>query len=155
MSKKNSSNFYKSAKSLATDLKNIRNSKKIVFTNGCFDILHPGHIYLLEKAASYGDILVVGLNSDNSVRKLKGSSRPVMNEDGRARLLCALRMVDYVVLFDEETPLKVIEKFNPDVLVKGSEYGGGEIVGEDIVPKTIRIKMKAGYSTTQIIKKRS
>ncbi|MDA3792898.1 MAG: adenylyltransferase/cytidyltransferase family protein [Elusimicrobia bacterium] len=127
--------------------------KKVVFTNGCFDILHSGHIFILREAARQGDILIVGLNDDSSVKLIKGENRPVIDENSRAEILNALEMVDYVILFSEPTPENIIEAIKPDVLVKGGEYGEGEIVGENIAAETVRIKMKLGYSTTSIIEK--
>ena len=109
--------------SLEKSCREIRlKNKKIIFTNGCFDILHPGHIHILSKAKSLGDILVVGLNSDQSVKKLKGDKRPLISEDDRSRVLLSLRFVDYVIIFNELTPLKVIKKIKPDFLVKGGDY---------------------------------
>ncbi len=145
--------IFGSVEELLKNINKIREKKRLVFTNGCFDILHPGHIYILSEAAKLGDILVVGLNDDSSVRKIKEKNRPVMDEKARAEVLGALEMVDYVVLFSEETPYRVIEKLKPDALVKGEEYGKGEVVGEDIVKETVRVKMKSGYSTTDIIEK--
>lgn len=131
--------------------------KKIVFTNGCFDILHLGHIEYLAKARDLGDILIVGLNTDDSVRRLKGTHRPVNNEDARALILAALSVVDAVVLFDEDTPAELIGQINPDILVKGKDYEGKEIVGADIVKasggEVITIELTHGYSTTHIIEK--
>lgn len=128
---------------------------KIVFTNGCFDILHRGHVTLLEAARAFGDCLVVGINSDDSVRRLKGEGRPVTGQDDRAVVLLGLRSVDYVTVFGEDTPLETIEALTPDVLVKGAEYGGGEIVGEDFVlskgGRVERIEMVKGYSSSGII----
>ena len=116
--------------SLEKSCREIRlKDKKIVFTNGCFDILHPGHIHILSKAKSLGDILVVGLNSDLSVKKLKGDKRPLVSEDDRSRVLLSLRFVDYVIIFNELTPLKVIKKIKPDYLVKGGDYNENDIVG--------------------------
>lgn len=138
----------------ASDLKKeLPAGKKTVFTNGCFDILHAGHIYILKEAASLGDILVVGLNDDSSVREIKGPARPVIDQKSRAELLNALEMVDYVIFFSEPTPEKLIKEIKPDILVKGGEYGEGEIVGEDVAGQTVRIKMKPGLSTTSIIEK--
>ncbi|MBU2650737.1 MAG: D-glycero-beta-D-manno-heptose 1-phosphate adenylyltransferase [Bacteroidetes bacterium] len=130
---------------------------RIVFTNGCFDILHLGHIDYLSKAAEMGDILVIGLNTDASVRRLKGPNRPVNNELARASVLAALGFVDGVLLFDEETPYELIKKVKPDVLVKGDDYEISEIAGHDIVEsyggiiKTI--PLVDGYSTSSIIEK--
>lgn len=131
--------------------------KKIVFTNGCFDILHRGHIEYLAKAAGYGDILIIGLNTDGSVRRLKGESRPVQDENSRAIILAALSFVHAVVLFDEDTPYKLIEKIQPDVLIKGGDYKIEDIVGYDLVKakggKTVSLDFVKGYSTTDIINK--
>ena len=133
-----------------------RNSK-LVFTNGCFDLLHRGHVELLDSASRLGDILVVGLNSDSSVVKLKGTDRPLTGQDDRAFVLLQLRSVDYVTIFDEETPMEAIEALRPDVLVKGAEYGKGEIVGASLVEgyggRVVRIEMIKGYSTTRLIEK--
>jgi rfaE bifunctional protein nucleotidyltransferase chain/domain len=107
--------------------------QKVVFTNGCFDILHAGHVSYLAEAAALGDILVVGLNSDASVKRLKGQSRPVNKQQDRAKVLLALRAVDYVVIFEEDTPLELIKAIQPDVLVKGGDWQPKEIVGADIV----------------------
>jgi len=131
--------------------------KKIVFTNGCFDILHLGHIEYLSKARDLGNILIVGLNTDDSVRRLKGTSRPVNNEDARAIIIAAMSFVDAVVLFDEDTPAELIEQIKPDILVKGKDYEGKEIVGADVVKSNggdvITIELTHGYSTTHIIEK--
>lgn len=131
--------------------------KRIVFTNGCFDILHRGHVELLAKARSLGDLLVVGLNSDASVRRLKGVPRPCMGEGDRATILLALASVDCVTVFDEDTPLETIRALCPDVLVKGAEYGAGEIVGAEFVEahggRVERIEMVEGYSTTSLIER--
>ena len=133
-----------------------KESKKVVFTNGCFDILHRGHIECLRRAQSFGDVLMVGLNSDSSVRKLKGKKRPILSQNDRAEILASLEMVDYVVIFNEETPLKVIASLVPDVLVKGGDYAKDKIVGKDIVEsgggRVITIKQVAGKSTRNIIK---
>ena len=133
------------------------NSKTIAFTNGVFDILHEGHIAVLAKAASFADILIVGINSDASVKKLKGESRPVNHEQSRALLLAALIMVDAVVIFDEETPLELIKKIQPDVLVKGGDYTIDTIVGsKEIFANGGRVEiipLEEGFSTTGIIEK--
>lgn len=129
--------------------------KKIVFTNGCFDILHLGHIDYLIKAADAGDVLIIGLNTDASVRKLKGEGRPVNNEQARALILASLVFVSAVVLFDDDTPYNLIKKIQPDVLVKGNDYKIEEIAGYDIVlakgGKVITVDLLAGYSTTGLI----
>lgn len=129
----------------------------IVFTNGCFDLLHRGHIDSLAKAAAYGDKLVVGLNSDTSVKFLKGKNRPLVDQQSRAIMLASLIMVDAVVIFDEETPYELIKSILPDVLVKGSEYQVEEIAGYDIVlaegGKVERIDLTEGFSTSALIAK--
>lgn len=128
---------------------------KVVFTNGCFDILHRGHVEYLAKAADMGDVLVVGLNTDASVRRLKGESRPVNNQEARALVLASLNFVDAVVLFDEDTPYELIKAVRPDVLVKGADYKPEEIVGYDIVTsyggKVEVVDLVEGYSTTQLL----
>jgi rfaE bifunctional protein nucleotidyltransferase chain/domain len=132
-------------------------SKKVVFTNGCFDILHKGHADYLAQAKNLGDILIVGLNADSSVKNLKGEGRPINPEDARAFLLASLHVVDAVILFSEPTPLELITLVQPDVLVKGSDYKPEEIVGYDVVIKkggtVAAIDFVPGYSTTDIIKK--
>jgi rfaE bifunctional protein nucleotidyltransferase chain/domain len=131
--------------------------RKIVFTNGCFDVLHRGHITYLAKAAALGDALVIGLNTDASVKRLKGPSRPVQDEDTRALILASLGFVGAVVLFDEDTPYDLIKKVQPDVLVKGGEYKVEDIVGYDVVKakggKVLTINMVEGFSSTGIIQK--
>lgn len=136
---------------LIADLK--RSGKKIVFTNGCFDILHLGHISYLREAKSYGDILVVGLNSNESVRRLKGDSRPINDEGDRAQILKELECVDFVIIFDEDTPLNLIAKIQPDILVKGADYKGKEVVGSEIVSDVRLVDFTEGKSTTKIIEK--
>ncbi len=131
--------------------------KRIVFTNGCFDILHAGHVYYLKEARSLGDILIVGLNSDRSIRMIKGDDRPIIPQMERAELLAALECVDYVVVFDEPTPLRLIESIKPDVLVKGDDWKEEDIVGRDIVigngGRVVRVPLRKGISTTAIIKR--
>ena len=146
------------ADELANQLKEWRLSgKKIVFTNGCFDILHRGHIEYLAKAADMGDILIIGLNTDRSVKRLKGESRPVNDQHARALLLAALSFVDAVTLFDEDTPYYLIKTVMPDLLVKGGDYKIEDIVGHDIVEanggKVVTIPLTEGYSTTKTIGK--
>ncbi|MCD4833600.1 MAG: D-glycero-beta-D-manno-heptose 1-phosphate adenylyltransferase [Bacteroidales bacterium] len=135
---------------------NLKN-QKIVFTNGCFDILHRGHIEYLAQAANHGDILLIGLNTDNSVRRIKGNSRPVQDESARAILLASLSFVSAVILFDEDTPYELIKRVKPDILVKGSDYKTEDIIGYDIVTanggKVVTIDFIEGYSTTSIIEK--
>ena len=131
--------------------------KKIVFTNGCFDILHRGHIEYLANAASQGDILIIGLNTDRSVQKIKGPTRPVQDEQARALILASLRFVDLVVMFDEETPYNLIKQVQPDILVKGADYKPEDIVGYDIVKakggEIVTIELTKGYSTTRMLEK--
>jgi len=131
--------------------------ERIVFTNGCFDLLHFGHAKYLEDARSKGDRLVVAINSDASVKKIKGNNRPIMNESDRLGLVAALESVDFVVLFNEETPLKVIKELKPDILVKGADWKKNNIVGSDIVKKyggsVSTIKLVRGRSTTNFINK--
>ncbi|MEP2670970.1 MAG: D-glycero-beta-D-manno-heptose 1-phosphate adenylyltransferase [Cyclobacteriaceae bacterium] len=130
---------------------------KVVFTNGCFDILHLGHVDYLEKAAGLGDRLVIGLNTDDSVSRFKGPERPIQDQNSRARILSSLQFVDMVVLFDEDTPLELISSLIPDVLVKGSDYLAENIVGAEVVKKNggevKTIDFVSGYSTSRIIEK--
>jgi rfaE bifunctional protein nucleotidyltransferase chain/domain len=129
--------------------------KTIVFTNGCFDVLHLGHIEYLAKSHDLGDILIVGINSDDSVRRLKGPHRPVNHEEARTTTLAALSFVDAVVVFEEDTPLELIRMVQPDILVKGEDYADKEIVGSEIVDarggKVMTIKLTPGYSTTNTL----
>lgn len=128
-----------------------KEGKKVVFTNGCFDILHVGHVKYLQEAKSYGDILIVGLNSDSSVRELKGPTRPVNNEDDRAYILAALESVDYVVVFSEETPHDLIKSIAPDILVKGGDYEGKVVVGAEFAKELRLVQFVDGKSTTATI----
>jgi rfaE bifunctional protein nucleotidyltransferase chain/domain len=134
-----------------------KNKRKIVFTNGCFDILHLGHLDYLEKARNLGDKLVVGLNTDRSVSQLKGPGRPINTEFARARMLAALTFVDLVIAFDEETPLELIKQVRPDILVKGNDYMIENIVGSDFVfgigGEVKTLNLLEGYSTTGLIEK--
>jgi rfaE bifunctional protein nucleotidyltransferase chain/domain len=134
-----------------------RNGRRIVFTNGCFDLLHPGHVGSLEQARALGDALIVGLNSDASVRQLKGAGRPVLPERERAEILAGLECVDAVVIFDEPTPREVIARLLPDVLVKGGDWPGDQIVGREEVEasggRVVSIPVVPGYSTTAILQK--
>jgi rfaE bifunctional protein nucleotidyltransferase chain/domain len=134
-----------------------RDHQKVVFTNGCFDILHRGHIECLKKAKSFGDLLVVGLNSDSSVKKLKGSKRPIVPQQDRAEILASLGMVDYVCIFKEETPQNMICALIPDVLVKGGDYKKKKIVGKEVVRshggRVFTVKEVKCKSTKNIIKK--
>ena len=140
----------------ATEARDIGNI--VVFTNGCFDLLHSGHVTLLEVAAGEGDLLIVGLNSDSSVRRLKGEGRPVQPEVARAEALLKIEEVNVVTIFSENTPLELIDSIKPDVLVKGGDYSSDEIVGADIVlsrgGEVVRVPLLEGISTTRIIKER-
>lgn len=127
--------------------------KRVVFTNGCFDILHAGHVSYLAKAREFGDLLIVGLNSDSSVKRLKGQSRPINSQNDRAMVLAGLSAVDFVVIFDEDTPLNLITAIKPDVLVKGADYEGKQVVGSDIVGEVRLVEFLDGKSTTNLIKK--
>lgn len=134
-----------------------REGKRIVFTNGCFDLLHPGHIYTLTQAKALGDVLVVAINSDASVKRLKGERRPILNQEERAVLLSALSVVDYVTIFAEDTPLEVICLLLPHVLVKGGDWSTDAVVGRDIVEanggKVVLIPYQTDFSTTDIIER--
>jgi rfaE bifunctional protein nucleotidyltransferase chain/domain len=134
-----------------------RNGERVVFTNGCFDLLHPGHIRGFEQARALGDVLVVAINSDSSVKFLKGADRPIIPQNERAEILAALAAVDYVVVFDEISPREIIACVLPDVLVKGGDWGENEIVGREAVEaaggRVVSIPLEPGYSTTAIIEK--
>ena len=134
-----------------------RNGKRVVFTNGCFDLLHPGHIRLLEQARDLGDALIVAINTDASVRGSKGPQRPIIPEGERAELLAALAAVDYVTTFDEPTPREIIARVLPDVLVKGSDWGPHEVVGREEVEaaggSVVSIPLELGQSTTNIVER--
>ena len=139
-------------------LKNWKTSnQKLVFTNGCFDLLHRGHIDYLDKTAALGDKLIVGLNTDASIKKLKGEKRPFIDEQSRATLMASLEMVDAVILFNEETPYRLINQIKPDVLTKGKDYKIEEIAGFDIVldsgGQVETIELSKGFSTTSLIEK--
>jgi D-beta-D-heptose 7-phosphate kinase/D-beta-D-heptose 1-phosphate adenosyltransferase len=131
--------------------------RKIVFTNGCFDLLHVGHVKYLQKARSFGDLLILGLNSDASIRRLKGEKRPLINEDERAHILAALDCIDYVLIFEEDTPLQIITALRPDVLVKGGDYTLDGVVGREVVEsyggRVELVSFVDGKSTTNIIEK--
>ena len=146
-----------SLKKLQAELASGRKKKKVVFTNGCFDILHAGHVRYLKKARSLGSVLVVGLNSDSSVRAIKGATRPIVPQRERAEVLSALECVDFVVLFNDPTPLKLIESIKPDILAKGADWAARDIAGAGIVKKSggrvARITLVKGRSTTNIIRR--
>jgi len=133
-----------------------KKNTNIVFTNGCFDLLHKGHLDLLSKASTYGDILIVGLNSDSSVRKIKGKERPIENEKIRSKNLLKLNYVNYVIIFDNETPQDLIKTIVPNVLVKGGDYNDTTIIGaKEVISNGGKVKiipLTAGYSTSSIIK---
>jgi D-beta-D-heptose 7-phosphate kinase/D-beta-D-heptose 1-phosphate adenosyltransferase len=134
-----------------------RNRKKIAFTNGCFDILHYGHVNYLQQAKKNADFLIVAVNSDKSVKKIKGKTRPINTQRERASIIAALECVDYVTIFDETTPLKIIQALKPDILVKGSDWKNKDIIGAEFVKKhggrIIRAKLLKGHSTTELIKR--
>ncbi len=134
-----------------------KNGEKIVFTNGCFDILHVGHVRYLAAARNEGDILVVGLNSDRSTRKIKGEQRPIVQQDQRAEILASLCCVDYITIFNEQNPLALIRSIKPDILVKGDDWPEKEIVGGDIVKadggEVVRVPVVPNISTTSILKR--
>jgi D-beta-D-heptose 7-phosphate kinase/D-beta-D-heptose 1-phosphate adenosyltransferase len=147
-------NKIKSAQALKKILTKLKKKgKKIVFTNGCFDILHPGHIAILRQAKQKGDVLVVGINSDASSRKIKGNLRPILDSKARALNISALEYVDYVVLFNDKTPYTLIRYLRPHYLVKGSDWKSKDIIGKDLVEKVYRVKLVRNYSTTSIINK--
>jgi D-beta-D-heptose 7-phosphate kinase/D-beta-D-heptose 1-phosphate adenosyltransferase len=146
----------KERKELSRIIKNLKaKGKRIVFTNGCFDLLHIGHVRYLEKARALGDILVVGVNSDSSVQKIKGPKRPLLPEEERAEILSGLGCVDYITLFNEVDPLKLITSLHPDVLVKGGDWTREEIVGREVVERcggeVVIIPFVQGVSTSNLI----
>jgi D-beta-D-heptose 7-phosphate kinase/D-beta-D-heptose 1-phosphate adenosyltransferase len=126
---------------------------RVVFTNGVYDLLHAGHVTLLQKARKLGDCLVVGLNSDASVRRYKGPKRPLASQADRLKVLAALQSVDYVTLFDEDTPWELIKRLKPTILVKGGDYSAHQIVGRDLVKRVVRIPLVKGRSSTDLIRK--
>jgi D-glycero-beta-D-manno-heptose 1-phosphate adenylyltransferase len=145
-------------KDLIVTLKSLRESgKRIVFTNGCFDILHAGHVRYLGEARAKGDVLVLGLNSDASVKSIKSDNRPVVSQDQRAEVLAGLACVDYITIFDEADPLSLIQAIKPDILVKGADWEEKNIIGSDVVKayggEVVRIKLVPGISTSSIIRR--
>ena len=146
-----------SKEDLLQELAAVRNGQKITFTNGCFDILHVGHVRYLQEARKLGGLLVVAVNSDSSVKALKGPTRPIQNEQDRAEILSALSCVDFVTIFSEDTPLELIKKIQPDILVKGGDWPVNKIVGFEIVQarggQVLSLPFVEGRSTTQIIEK--
>uniref|UniRef100_A0A7V3ZYB0 D-glycero-beta-D-manno-heptose 1-phosphate adenylyltransferase n=1 Tax=candidate division WOR-3 bacterium TaxID=2052148 RepID=A0A7V3ZYB0_UNCW3 len=147
----------KTREELVEILNSLRGSMRIVFTNGCFDILHRGHIEYLYFAKELGDLLVVAVNSDESVKRLKGEGRPVNKLEDRMIVLSSLEMVDYVLPFDEDTPYEVIKLLKPDIIVKGGDYAPDEVVGKDIVEsyggKVVIAPYLRGYSTTELLRR--
>ena len=133
------------------------NGNKIVFTNGCFDLIHLGHLEILARSADLGDKLIVGINSDMSIKKIKGNSRPIIEEDSRAKQLAAIEFIDAVILFNEDTPYNLINILKPDVLTKGGDYKKNDIVGNELINKeqgeVVIIPLTQGYSTTSILEK--
>ena len=134
-----------------------RQGKRIVFTNGCFDLIHVGHVSTLAQAKTFGDILVVGINTDASVKRLKGDKRPILDQTSRLLLLAALEVVDYVTTFEEDTPLALIRTLQPDILVKGGDWKPEAVVGKEVVEHTggrvIVVRYQAGFSTTNLIER--
>ena len=132
-------------------------NKKIVFTNGCFDLIHLGHIEVIARSADLGDILIIGMNTDNSIKRLKGKNRPIVEEISRAKQLAALEFVDAVVFFDEDTPIDLIKMINPNLITKGGDYNSDQVIGNDIVAQNngevVIIPLTQGYSTTSILEK--
>ena len=132
-------------------------NKKIVFTNGCFDLIHLGHIEVIARSADLGDILIIGVNTDNSIKRLKGSNRPIIKEISRAKQLAALEFVDAVVFFDQDTPIDLIKMINPNIITKGGDYNTDQVIGNDIVTQNygevVIIPLTQGYSTTSILEK--
>ena len=133
------------------------NGDKIVFTNGCFDLIHLGHLEILARSADLGDKLIVGINSDVSIKKIKGNSRPIIEEDSRAKQLAAIEFIDAVILFNEDTPYNLINILKPDVLTKGGDYKKNDIIGNELINKeqgeVVIIPLTQGYSTTSILEK--
>jgi rfaE bifunctional protein nucleotidyltransferase chain/domain len=130
-----------------------RQGKTIAFTNGCFDLMHIGHVKYLEEAGRANRILIIGLNSDTSIRRIKGPSRPIVSQKSRAAVLAALEFVDFVVIFNEDTPTKTIAAIKPDILIKGADWKGKTVAGQELVKKVEFIKYIPGFSTTNIIEK--
>jgi len=149
---------YISKNKLPKLVKNLKKKKKkIVFSNGCFDLLHPGHIKILRSAKEKGDILILGINSDKSISRIKGRSRPILNQASRLEVLSAIECIDYITVFCQNTPLKTIETVKPDILVKGADWKKKDIIGADFVKnnggKVVSIALKKGVSTSRIIKR--
>jgi len=144
---------FHSAKKTAEIIKKLKDQgKKIVFTNGCFDLIHVGHISLFQKAKTLGDVLIVAINSDKSLAGLKGPKRPLVCQTDRVKLLSAIDVIDYIVIFSEQTPYNLLKKLTPDVLVKGGDYKIEDIVGREFVKKVYRYPLVKGKSTSNLIK---
>ena len=142
----------KSAEEVRSILDKIRsNGGTSVFTNGCFDVLHPGHVQYLEKARMLGDVLIVGLNSDASIRSIKGPTRPIIEEDSRAYMLASLSCVDYVVLFEEDTPTRLLAELKPNILIKGADWEGKTLPGSESVDRVEFMSFLEGWSSTDVI----
>jgi len=154
LNKSSSVEHIKTWNEISLIIKELKNkNRKIIFTNGCFDILHIGHVKYLEKTKSFGDILILGLNSDQSVRRLKGENRPINSQNDRAYILASLEVIDYVVIFDADTPYDLIKLIQPDVLVKGGDYEGKYVVGEDIAKEVKLVKFIDNKSTSNTIER--
>ncbi|MEA5001644.1 MAG: adenylyltransferase/cytidyltransferase family protein [Endomicrobiaceae bacterium] len=142
-----------STKKLIETVKKLKEeNKKIVFTNGCFDLIHIGHVSLFQKAKTLGDVLIVAINSDKSLAGLKGPKRPLVPQKDRTKLLAAITAIDYVVIFNEQTPYELLKKLRPDILVKGGDYKIEDIIGREFVKKVYRYPLVAGKSTSNLIK---
>lgn len=144
---------FHSAEKTAEIIKKLKKQgKKIVFTNGCFDLIHVGHVSLFQKAKTLGDVLIVAINSDKSLAGLKGPKRPLVGQTDRVKLLSAIDVIDYIVIFSEQTPYNLLKKLTPDVLVKGGDYKIEDIVGREFVKKVYRYPLVKGKSTSNLIK---
>lgn len=144
--------FYSTKRMTEIVKKLKKQGKKIVFTNGCFDLIHIGHVSLFQKAKTLGDVLIVAINSDKSLAGLKGPKRPLVAETDRVKLLSAIDVIDYVVIFGEQTPYNLLKKLTPDILVKGGDYKIEDIVGREFVKKVYRYPLVKGKSTSNLIK---
>ena len=154
LNKINNDNKIKSQAEILPIISSLKNKdKKVIFTNGCFDILHAGHVKYLQAAKKFGDILILGLNSDKSIKRMKGDKRPIYSQDERAYILASLEMIDFVVIFDEDTPIDLIKIVEPDILVKGGDYEGIDVVGQDIAKELKIVKFVDGKSTSKTIER--
>ncbi len=145
-------NKFCSTKKITETVKKLKKQgKKIVFTNGCFDLIHIGHVSLFQKAKTLGDVLIVAINSDKSLAGLKGPKRPLVGQKDRVKLLSAIDVIDYVIIFSEQTPYNVLKKLEPDVLVKGGDYKIEDIIGREFVKKVYRYPLVKGKSTSNLI----